>query len=65
MHQLQAYYKLQTRALNFKIKELKKIVYDQQEDIDEQNEGMHNDMTRIKEEVSELRGLASEIDVLS
>lgn len=38
MDELQAYYKMQTRALNTRIVELKKIVCEQQEDLAEQRE---------------------------
>lgn len=65
MGELQAYYKLQTRALNSKIMELKQIVCDQQEDLNDQKEELEVGLAQVKEEFKEIKGLASEIDVLS
>ena len=65
MDELQAYYKLQTRAINSKISELKKIVFEQQDDLNEQKEELEVGLAQMKEELTGLKDITTELDVFS
>lgn len=64
MKELQAYYKIRTKILHSKISELNQLVETQNEDIRETRTKYTDDLVSLKEEVKDLREMASQLEIM-
>lgn len=64
MKELQAYYKLRTKILHRKISELNQLVEVQNEDIKGTRGKYTEELITLKDEVSEIRNMASQLEIL-
>ena len=56
---------MQTRALNHQINELKKIVFEQQDDLNEQRSELETNLENVKSGLNDLKEITTELDVCS